>query len=85
MYEEHFKRWGVHKYSRRTKKPEMRGSFLHNSQAQTVLPDVGNKTDDMKEIPSYLQDMHLINATDSDTFFSSSTGKKFDLLDRLNA
>lgn len=85
MYEEHFRKWGLHKYSRRTKKHEMHGRFLHDAQTRTVLPNVGIKTDDMQEIPRYLQEMHLTNATDHGNFCGSSKGKETDLLHGLNA
>ena len=85
MYEEHFRKWGLHKYSRRTKKHEMRERFPHDSQTQTILPNVGIQTDDIQEIPRYLQEMHLTNATDPGSSCGSSKGKEIEPLNHLNA
>jgi len=89
MYEEQFKKWGLHKYLKRSKKDEILGRVVHAAQTQSPPPDLDINSDDLRKVLRHLNEMHRMSislgemrvtmskAGDSDGFCSSSTGRDF--------
>lgn len=78
MYEERFRKWGLHKYSKKTKKDVI------DPQTQ-FSPDLKITEDYGGRDSRHLQDMHRKNAVDLQALCSRVTGESFTLTDGTKA
>lgn len=75
MYEEQFKKWGLYKYSKKTKKHEMNNTVLCDTQTRSMLSNLDINKDDNRNYLKYSQEMDPANAIDPGTFWRHSTGR----------
>ena len=61
MYEEHFKKWDLHKYLKRSKKDEIIGRVLQAAQIQSPPPDQGINSNDLRKALRHLNEMYRMN------------------------
>ena len=89
MYEEHFRKWKIQKYLKRSKKDEILGRIIRAGQTQSFPPDLDFNSDELRKVLRHLKEMYGMSislgeltvrtstAADSGAFRNSIANKDF--------